>query len=415
MTTTVRRAAAVLVVVVGLEVLVVAGHGTPWRGEWNWTLDHLVGTTVLTGPAVGAFAAWLAAGERSRATLNDGAFRGWMVPARMAAVAALTGLAGFALGLVAGLLATATVPHGGPFAGWFLAIVPLLLACYAALGAIAGHLWPQRIVVVLVAPALFLLGTAAALGIGPNVLRQGPTTGSLAGTTWDAGVVAFQELCLLGVTLAALVVPAVLLGVAPKVARGVLAGALALAVVGVAGLEVGGDYSFVSSGERPSACAERAPRVCLAPSHRRSLGPVAGQLQRVGAVLADAGAAVPATYVEEIPGYRGSPGSGLVILPAHANVDRYPLFAASHAIALPAPCPAWSAEKPPPESAFAARELIASWVQTRLGNDQPPVFSPEAGAWLRSAPAATQQDWVVAAFDALRSCRLDQIRLPWDE
>jgi len=35
------------------------------------------------------------------------------------------------------------------------------------------------------APGLFVLGMLAALDVGPNVLRQGLTSGSLAGTTWD--------------------------------------------------------------------------------------------------------------------------------------------------------------------------------------------------------------------------------------
>lgn len=413
MTTLRRRCAVALVVVLGLGLLVVAGHGTPWRGEWNWTLDHLVGTTVLTGPVVGALAAWLSADERGRALVNDATVRGWLVPVRIAGAATLTGLLGFVIALAGGVIATVTVPHGGPFAAWFLGIVPLLFAAYAGIGSIVGHLWPHRITVVMVAPGLFLLGTAASLGIGPNVLRQGPTTGTLAGTTWNASVVAFQAACLLGVALVAVAVPALVLRSRPTITRLLAAVGVGLAGVGVIGLEAGGDDSLTLSGERPSVCAGSGPRVCLAASHRRSLDPVARQLHRVGAVLADAGATVPETYLEELPGYHGRLDSGLLILPSDANVSRYPLFAATHAIALPAPCPAWSAETAPPEAAFESQELIASWIASRLGKDQP-AYSPQAADWLRRTPEAAQRTWVVAAFDHLRACHLDELRLPWD-
>jgi hypothetical protein len=142
---------------------------------------------------------------------------------------------------------------------------------------------------------------------------------------------------------------------------------------------------------------------------------VAGARGRVGGVLTAAGAPGPAPDLEELPGYHGRLDSGLLILPAHANVDRFPLFAASHAIALPAPCPAWSAETAPPQVAFEAQELIASWVTARLSTGPPPTYSPQAGDWLRRTPAAAQQAWVASAFENLRTCRLAAIRMPWHE
>lgn len=407
-----RRYAGAFVVVLALGGLVLFGTGAPWRGEWNWTLDHAVGSTVLTGPAISFLAAWLSAEQRQRATLHDSTVRGWLVPARAAGIAAGIGILGFGLALAAAVLATATVDHGGPFTWWFLGIVPPLCAAYATLGAIAGHFVPHRVVVVLTGPAMFIAGMLADLGLGPNVLRQGPTSGSLAGTVWDPSVVAYQAAVLIGVTVLAVIGPALVLSVVPRLSWPTAAAGIALAMIGLVGLERGGDYSLEYSDERPTACAGRVPRVCVAPSNQRSLEPVSRQFQRVGKVLTKAGAPVPETYLAALPTFPGRHGDGFFTLPSSGNIAHYSLLEAAQAVTTPEPCAAWYGEIGPPVGAYVARELIATWILDELGQDLPG-FSEQVDKWVREASAADQRKWVVRLFDQLRTCQLAEIRMPW--
>ncbi|MFL6159662.1 MAG: hypothetical protein ACJ72D_26550 [Marmoricola sp.] len=406
------RGSAALPVVLALEVVTSVSQGTPWVGEWNWTLDYAIGSTVLTGPLVAGVAGWLAAAERDRADLNDSTPRSWLVPARAAGSAATVGLLGWVVGLVLALLATASVRHGGPVAAAVLLLVPLLLAFYAALGATVGHLVPVRVVVVLVPVAAFVLGSLSLWGLGPNVLRQGPTTGTLAGLTWDVRVVLAQAAVLGGAVVA------LLAGVAsrglrrrPRVLVPLVTGA-ALVVGGLASLEAHGSESFVASGERATACTSTVPAVCVAPSNRRALDAVGREVARAAEVLRAAGAALPSSYVAEVARAPRQPGAGFFALGPEANRTDFSVFDAAHAVTMPAPCPAWFAERPPPEVAFVARELIAAWVLGRLGKDAPDAV-PGAAAWRRATPASQQAAWVVHTFAQLRSCDLGTIRLPW--
>lgn len=409
---TARRCTFVLALLVAVEFFaLVLARGMPWRGEWNSTLDHVVGTTVLTGPLVGGFAAWISAEDRQRALLLNSTVRGWLAPVRTAAIATGVGVVAVLIGLAGALLATATVPHGGPFSWWLPAIVVPVLGLNAALGATVGDLWPQRVLVVLVPPGLFFLGALCEFNIGPRGLRQGPTSGSLGGQDFNATDIGLQGLMMVALVVALIGAQAVRRRVRMPVS--VPGTVVAVGAFVVASLNIGGfdDDRLVYTDEQPTACTGKAPRVCLLPSNRRSLEPVALQMQRAAGPLIDAGAKVPATYVNA--GVRPGPmDSGVLFLPADANVSDYSVEEATQSISAPAPCPAWYARVAPAEEAFAAEQLVSDWLLVQLG--EPPVgWSEETNDWLEDTPAEQQAADVVALFEKLRTCQLDDITLPW--
>lgn len=405
------RALVMLPLVLLIEAIAALSHGAEWRGEWNWTLDYAVGGVILTGPFLAGVAAWGAMRERERRDLNDSTVRGWLVPARVAGGVVVVGLLGWVIGLAAMLVATAAVPHGGPVTPWVVLAVPCLLACYAALGAAVGHLLPHRAVVVLVPVVVFALGAFSLGGLGPNVLRIGLTSGTLAGLTWDPVVLAAKAAVLVGVAGVLLAAVA-----ARRIWRrwyvaGAVAAAGALLVGGYVVLDRHGSYGFVYSGERATACAPTRPRVCVPPSNRRALVPASRALARAAVPLDKIGVAFADTYVSEAPGVPGRKEDGQFSLGPQANRTSFSdLWAAQELTRFAAPCRAWA--QGAPQKAYDASNAIALWVLRQQGEDGA-AFLAETDDWLRTASAADQARWIVRTFAQLRACELGAIVLPW--
>ncbi|MGO4255586.1 hypothetical protein [Marmoricola sp. RAF53] len=405
------RALVMLPLVLLLEAIAALSHGAEWRGEWNWTLDYAVGAVILTGPFLAGVAAWGAMRERERRDLNDSTVRGWLVPARVAGGAVVVGLLGWAIGLVAMLVATATVTHGGPFTGWVALAVPCLLACYAAIGAAVGHLLPHRVVVVLVPVVVFALGAFSLGGLGPDVLRIGLTSGTLAGLTWDPLVLAAKAAVLVGVAVVLLATVAARRLWRRRYVAGAVVVAGALLLGGYVVLEQRGTYGFVYSDERASVCAATRPRVCVPPSNRRALEPASKALARAAVPLDKIGVALADTYVSETPGAPARKNDGQFSLGPQANRTSFPdLWAAQELTRFAAPCRAWAGGAPP--QAYDASNAIATWVLRQQGHDVPG-FRAETDVWLRTASAADQARWILRTFAQLRACELDAIVLPW--
>lgn len=408
-----KRNAFTFALVLAVEVAVLFWtNGSPWRGEWNWTLDYTVGTTVLTGPLIGGFAAWVCADDRRRGLLVDSTTRGWLAPVRTAAVAVALGTLAFVVALVAALVATYTVPHGGPVTWWLPLVVLPVLALNALLGAAVGHLYPQRVLVVLVPPALFVLGALGDFDLGPRILRQGPTTGTLAGQDFNGDQIGRHVVIMAGLLVLLVAAQAVRRRV--RTTAAVVVAVLGATAVVVVGSQTSGQSAdrLVATRERPTACAGEAPRVCLLPSNRRSLEPVRRQLHRAIRPLLEIGADVPELFVDAGPLHPGPMDAGVVQL-FEANVDHFPLEFAARSVAMPAPCPAWYADTPPAEAAFEAQSLVSSWLLVRMG--RPLIaWSPEAEDWLRHTEVEAQGPVIAEIFEQLRTCRLDAITVPWE-
>ena len=406
------RLAAVLGLT-ALAGLAVFNRGAPWRGEWAWSVDAALGSTVLTGPGVAALAAWWAAAARRRASLTDPTPRGWLVPIRLAVGAWAVAATVFVLTLATTLLLTATTAHGGPLPWWITPMGLLLLAAYSSLGAALGHLWPTFASAPAAAIGTFGLGLAGALGVGPSVLRQGPATGTLAGVTWDPTVAAGQAAVLLAVAILAAAATVASRGRRPLPVRLVL-GLSALGVVaGALVLQTHGDERFELSGEAASTCGGRAPEVCVAPSNTRALASLSSRMGALATELTSVGLPVPDAYSQLLPSAPPPAGHGMFSLPGEANSPVTPWADAADALTRPAACPAWFAAPSPPPEAFEARYALQVWILDRAGRPAPSAFSPSERRW-RAAPLADQLHWVRPTFDALRTCDLDRLRPPWE-
>jgi hypothetical protein len=397
-----------------MAALVLLSRGAPWRGEWAWSVDYTLGTTVLTGPLTAGAAALRSAGEGRRALLYESTPRGWLAPVLAAGWAAAWVTTVFALTLAAALAATWSVPHGGPVPWTVVLVGPLLLCWYAALGAFTGRLAPHLVTGPATAVLAFGIGLLGAIGAGPNVLRHGPSTGSLAGLTWDGTVLLGQVAVLAGLGLVLTAASVRPIGARPRWVAVVAATGVVGSGVGLISLGQTGDERFVRSDEAASVCAGVRPVVCVAPSNRRALDSRSAQMGRVATALYDVGAAVPERFDQELPYQRPSPDHGFFALKPDANDPHTTVTEAAAALTTPGGCPQWWAPVGPPWRAFAAQALLQGWLMRRAGVENLSVLGlgRRAESWL-AASSAAQDDWIRTTYAELGSCRLDRLALPW--
>ncbi len=386
--------------------------GAPWRGEWNWTIDSITGSTVLTGPLTAALGAYVALSQHRLAALAHSAPLGWQVPYRIGLQTWVLATLVYLVSGTSALLVTLAGPHGGPFAWWALGVGVLVLGACALLGAAAGHSWPSWITVVSVAPVVFLIGAFAPSPIA-DLLRHGPETGSLAGLRFDNQVLGAQSVALLAVSVCLCVA---LLPWSWGEWRTLHSALAAVSLVGMTGALVAvdqvGSERLVVSSERPTSCEGSHPRVCLAPSNQRELTSTARAMGRAAVVLAAGGVSVPDTYQQLLPSYHPPMDVGMVTLDGDPG-DSGELRAGAANLMIPSACGAWTdAAGPPPSMAFDSQALLVEWVVMHEGGSPEP-FNQNAAAWLNGAGRQEQNPWAIATFAALRRCELDSIRLPW--
>ncbi|WP_182378291.1 hypothetical protein [Nocardioides sp. WS12] len=395
----------------GTALFVLVSFDAQWRGEWNWTVDTVTGSTVLTAPLAGSVGAYIAATQRRLDPLIAPSVRGWLVPVLSGFRAWLLALGVYAITCVTALTMTFLANHGGPLSLWALLIGPAVLAFCCMAGAALGWWWPHRLAAVFAAPALFLVG---AFGPGPvaDLLRQGPVTGSLAGLKYDARVWCLQVCALTAATvlIACALVPR-------RRSRKTLAKAAGAAVVSGSifigaclGLMTENAERFAASSEKPTSCMG-APQACLAPSNVRFLEDVSQALSTASEVLQGAGVNMPERYEQLLAGYQPPETSGLL-----TNVDDSPfsdLRRGAILVARPAACAAWTdPSEPPPDEAFQAQELLTEWIVGSGGEETYP-WSAESEEWLSRPHRTDRTAWVVRTFSQLRRCQLSEVAMPW--
>lgn len=406
-----RRSGVVfLVPLLGVLVYVVLSfQGRTW-GQWLWAVDLMTGITVLTGPVLAACAAHLGWTQAQLDDLVGTTPRAGLVPLRCAVQAWGWGVVGYAVSVVAITVLTWLRPHGGPFPLWAAAIgLPVLGVC-ALFGAFAVRVLPYRLTVLAVAPAVFLAGS-----FGPDpyadLLRHGPSTGSMSGLTFHPTVWVLQFASLLA--LAGMLVGGIVLVARASRRRS----ALLLPVVVVAlsfgglvacGMELDdpGTRRLVVSDERPTVCRGSAPAICVAPSSVYGLSSTERLLRRALSQLAAVGVAPPDRYEESLPGYRPPPTVGV------ADVEVDDVRTAVRNAATPAGCPQWIDPEAVPEKALMARELIGLWIRARQG-EAVVSWTPKGDAWLKRAADPEVTAWIRSTYTQLRSCDFAKIRLPW--
>ncbi|KRB78182.1 hypothetical protein ASE01_08500 [Nocardioides sp. Root190] len=387
-----------------------------WPGQWSWTVDAVNGSTVLTGPLVGGLAAAFQLNAHRVAAVAQVSPRGWLVPVRSATDAWLVGsVVLLGTGLVAAIV-TLAGPHGGPLEWWALSAGISTLAVCALAGALATWWAPQRVVVLAVPVLVFLVGAYAPHPVA-DLLRHGPSTGSLAGLVWEPGVLVGRVLAL--VALSGCLVVAMLPwreGRDRRRGRGRrlrLAAAIAAAIAlagALVNLDRVGSYPWTMSDESPSRCRGTAPAVCLSGSSVRHLERTEQALRAPATALADAGVRLPPRFDEELPYRPRSPGRGLL---QPLTIDRPSVRDGASLLTRPEACPQWSDPAgPPADVVFEAEQVLVEWMVFRAGG-RPEAFDPPMQAWLDQIGSEDTRAWVVRTYAALRSCAFDTITVPW--
>lgn len=408
-----RRSGAVfLLPMLGVLVFVVLSFRDRTWGQWLWAVDLMTGVTVLTGPVLAACAAHLQWTQAQLDDLVDTTPRAGWVPLRCAFQAWRVGLVGYGVSGVVIVVLTWLRPHGGPFPLWVAAIgLPVLGVC-ALFGALAVRLLPHRLTVLGVAPSVFLAG---AFGPSPyaDLLRQGPSTGSLAGLAFDPTVWVLQFAGLMAVV-------GVLVGgtiIAARRSRGCSRLPLAAAVVALSlgalvacgtALDDPERRRLVVSAERPTVCRGSAPTICVAPSSVYALMATDHSIRRALRRLDLIGVKVPDRYEEEIPSYRPPQTVGRLVV----DFDAGSLRAGARNAVTPAACPQWTDPRAAPEKALMARELIGLWVRASEG-EKVSSWTQKGDAWLARPSAPAAEAWVRTTYAQLMSCEFAKIRMPW--
>jgi hypothetical protein len=382
---------------------------TRWRGGWASTLDIVTGATVLTGPVVASLAAGLHLGVVRLRPISESAAGGWRVPYRSAVDGWVIGLVAYAVTAVVAFGCTIAIPHGGPVQWWGLLAGVLVLALAALVGVLCAHQVPSPITVAAVGPALFVLGALGPAPL-PEVLRFGPA-GSLTGLRLDLEVHLARFAAVAALCLCAVVAVAPWRRHRTRLLPAAVAAVTVTVLAGSAVFATGTGGRLERSDERASACAGRAPVVCVLPSHRRYLDGVRRSVDDAAPLFADAGVRLPERY-EEGPGDGSvSEGSGVFYVDTYRTDTS--LHDAVRLLVRPADCPQWSSVEGPPYAAFDAEQLMVEWAVARAGQ-RPQAFNADMERWIEHIDDEATTAWVVGTFTLLGSCDFERIALPWE-
>ncbi|MEH3033121.1 MAG: hypothetical protein PGN07_03540 [Aeromicrobium erythreum] len=403
-----------------LPVLVAAGslfllqRGTPWRGEWLWTVDWACGATVLLAPLVAGCAAHDAALLRTDGMLElrRSCVRG---PRGVLGPVAAAGAVGTAvlLGIVlTALVLTATTgPTGTPP----LQLVPVAvqaLVTAAAVGAVVGSRLPVLVAAPVAGAAVYVVSILSARGTVPDLFRVGGSTGTLTGLAWDRWFLLWLTGALLAWSLTGLAVAARSSLVGPR--RTTTLGLLVVALVAVG--------TTTALAHRPDRFVPRAvelrcegerPRVCVASTSTRSLDSLVRRTARLDARLRAAGVSTVPVVAQVVPGHRPSRSAGaLFIESSDVNRPTVPWRTAARYLTTPTPCPGYTASTPPPGPVFEAQAALAAWLEMSVGaGDARSWRGAPWHDWLTASPSR-QRAWLVRTYDQLRRCDLEAVRAP---
>jgi hypothetical protein len=401
------------------ELFAIFSRGTPWLGEWNWTTDWVNGATVITMPLVAACAAYDASASLARESrpLLVSTSRGvlgftWPVWASFAVFAPV-----HLIGLLIGFGLNAGAGAGGAPS---LVSVPLaftVLAAAAAIGQGIGVILPNLVAAPLAGAVLLGMNMVGAGNLVPQFMRVGGATGTLVGQSWGNRVLLLDLLIHLGL------VAALTWGLARitwprlgKMPRQMILVAGAVTVIGAVLTLQWNTWTRLqpSTGSVDLACRQGTTEVCLAEATSRKLPSLSRALDGPLAVLEAASVAVPARFQQVVPGQPALPTgtAPLFIESTEINATSTSFDEAATHATQPAACPQLTADKPPPQAYFAARQLLFWWLLTSDGDLDPrSVADATARQWLLLPPSA-QVGWVRTTYGQLTACALDEVRLP---
>jgi hypothetical protein len=405
-----------LVVIEGFYLF---SRGTPWAGEWRWTIDWAAGAPILVGPLLAAIVAFETlqwSGDGTRQLLGSCARRvvpGWQAAATGFIVAGAIHVIALAVCAAMTLYAGASIRGGALIA--LTSIVALAAAAFV--GAAAASLLRNLLAVPLAAVVVYLLATfAGEVGL-PPVFDTGGATGTLLGLDWRRSVVLrdLLVLMLLAVGLAAVVWsrerPAV--GRLP-IGVGVVA-LVAFMIVGVLSEQNHPERLMASAGPTRFHCAtDRSVEVCLAKETDRQLPWLTREISAKAQKLRRINVDPPKRFEQVVPYTRTSKGAAPIVLElATMNAAQGSSREVAAILSRPSRCPQDSADEPPAPEVFEARDLLTAWINTddplrRLGG----TATKDPVDTFLSLPESAQHAWVSRTYEQFRACQYERVTLP---
>lgn len=411
----VRVALAVTLVAAGL--VPVLSRQAQWLGSWKLALDWGTSSLILLGPvaagiACGVYVRLRRAGIADLLGQSARPWRGWTAPAL--AVWVLGSGAMVALCLSATTAAWLAGATAYPRLGWVILPALSVLGAQVAIGALIGSLTGHYWAVPWAAVGTFFLFLLTKLGVIPVVFDTGAATGTLVGETFSPHWFVVQGVLALGITATVLALSHWTLfrtsSVLWKATTGAMAAAAAFTLIAV---EPPPDR-YEPTASVDYACRDGRPVVCLTEDAKRPLDDLAAKMQRLAGSLVAAGAPLPDRFVRYPPGVEPDPGAGAVRLFVEEQLaSEVGYDAAAESLVTPAVCTAYSSDEAGvlPEEYFAVSSILVRWILVQDGHESAPsADDAQAGWWAQ--PTEEQYPWVRTTYDALRDCRLDDLRPP---
>lgn len=410
----VRTALVVALVVAGLAPAL--SRGDDLLGSWKVALDHgTFGITTLGPVAAGiACTAYVRIRLAGMPELLSQAARPWV--AWCAPAVGVWLLASLAVVLVCVATTTAAQAAGAttfPELSWVVLPALAVLGAEVAVGALIGSLAQRYWAAPWAAVAVFTLYILSSVGVLPAVFRTGGVTGSMAAETFRAQPLVLQGVAALGVAAGAMALSRwELFRVSHRGNQALSAVTVVAAAVALLGLTGDDDERYVFVDDVVYECREGTPTVCMTEETTRPLDDLATTMQQLAEPLVEAGITLPERFVQEAgPATEVTDGS-LRLLDEELSAEVSDVSAA-RSLAQPADCPAYSSDDPRdlPEVWFAVDDVLVRWLLVQDGRQSPPSAGHPLAAWWE-APYRVQLRWVRATYDALRECRLLDLRLP---
>ncbi|WP_329069476.1 hypothetical protein [Streptomyces sp. NBC_01429] len=382
-----------------VPVLLGVGIGVTWhalpRGiaYWPSTLAAANASVALTGPVLGAFAAFtgsrehrLGLGPARRLSIRGG----WLFGAAELGALAVWSLVAQAGVVLTVVIRTALSSPTGEFSLLVVTAGAAGLLCNVALGHLAGRLLPYRLLPPLVAIALYTINLLGSGRYGKQDYLLFPVLIDEPGVfdAWQPGLYERQSLWLLG---AATLIALASLALAGPTRTLYVAGAAALAVTvtgAVATTALEGRYFARSTPAFTYSCETRSITVCVHPAFAgalpgltRTFTPVARQL-----------AGTPASFdrLEQRPrgvGGAPSPGSRAIrmddLAPGRMAATRQEFF-----------------------------EELLDVDRCAAADPEAVARTDEAAALLERTPEALPPRWAADRFEAFTTCALRKSDLP---
>ncbi|RHW25812.1 hypothetical protein D0Z08_17370 [Nocardioides immobilis] len=386
-----------------------------WLGSWKKALDQGTFSITTLGPVAAGIACVVYVRLRRSGVpdLLSQARRpwlGWLAPAL-----GVWALASAAVLLICALTTTAAWAAGAHTYPELFWVVPPALAVLGAevsigamMGSRIGHYWAAPWAAV----SVFTLFILSSVGVVPGVFRTGGTSGSLSAETFAIHPIAAQAVAALGLGVAVMALSHWdLFRTSSTVHRGMCAVLVAAAIPALFRLHSDSDERYVSSSVEYE-CRDGQPTVCMLEETTRPLDDLAARMQRLAGPLVAAGVALPARFVQKLPG-DSNLDEGSVRLFADEELGATVTDeTAARSLAQPADCPAYSSDSPEdlPEVVFTIDRVLTHWILVQDGQASAPTEGGLADWW--ALPAEDQHPWVRTTYDALSDCRLNALRLP---